>query len=464
MLSGNYLALAYDSPLQENTILPIQFGLKRWTFPFCILLTTCFGVFILPFLLPPPQVAAVSVANVAGFNNKVASLAVATLGIFVFFFSLQRPWLCLEENTTGYGRLSRRLVLVTVLICAGVISLLSYLIVISHVRYSSDAGYFIEQIGKQADYGRKLYKQVEFPYGPLIFYGPIAMRIILTPFHVSLTGAYFTTLVLEQIVGFLLVAWVINSLKILRKWKTFFFLLCAPLTLQLSFGLNYTFLRFIVPAAILVLASKLQRPWTVAACLFAGEVVSLAISPEMGFAFGAGSVVYAAYHFFTDGAAWFLGVGAPFVATTAFLIVAGDGYLDMLKLFARGLYNFIVEPLPHILVFLFAFIWLVPSVLAFLFRQGRKEAPLLVSLYILALALLPAALGRADSGHVFLNELPVYILSLVAISFFRQRQQTAWIMCVTVVILCTTYVNISVFRGSFRRRFVMKYSVMRMEI
>ena len=52
---------------------------QRWYFPLCILLATCFGVFLLPFLLPPPYLAGVSAANVAGFNNKVAALAAAAL-------------------------------------------------------------------------------------------------------------------------------------------------------------------------------------------------------------------------------------------------------------------------------------------------------------------------------------------------------------------------------------------------
>ena len=44
---------------------------RRWYFPLCILLATCFGVFLLPFLLPPPYLAGISAANVAGYNNKV---------------------------------------------------------------------------------------------------------------------------------------------------------------------------------------------------------------------------------------------------------------------------------------------------------------------------------------------------------------------------------------------------------
>ena len=73
----------------------------------------------------------------------------------------------------------------------------------------------------------------------------------------------------------------------------------------------------------------------------------------------------------------------------------------MLKLFARGIANFIVEPIPYILVFLFALVWLVPVTLARFFREGRQEAPLLAALYVFSVALLPVAFGRAEPGHVF---------------------------------------------------------------
>jgi hypothetical protein len=424
--------------------------LKDWAFPVCILLVTGFGVFVLPFLLPPPYIAGVSAANVAGFNNKVASIVAATIGIAVFCFALQRPTIKPRESNEGYGLLSRRIIIITTTLCGILLALFSYLIASSHVRYASDAGYFMDQISKHTEYGRKLYDDIEFPYGPLIFYGPILIREILSPFHISLNGAYYTTLVIEHIVGLLLVAYVLDNLPMLRKWKTLLFLLCALETIQFSFGLNYTLFRFIVPAALLIVAIKRQSAWSVAACFFIGEVISLAVSPEMGFAFGASSVAYAAYCCFIENKMWLVAMASPFLATGAFLLVAGGGYLRMLKLFAHGLYNLIVEPLPHILVFLVALVWLIPISLAFFFRERRREAPMLAALYILALALLPVAFGRADPGHVFFDGLIVFLLSFVAVSYLRPNQQTVWAACVTGSLLWTAYVNIQVYQGEWR--------------
>jgi hypothetical protein len=166
----------------------------------------------------------------------------------------------------------------------------------------------------------------------------------------------------------------------------------------------------------------------------------------MGFAFGAASVAYAGWYFFTQGAPWLIAVASPFVAVAIFLLIVGEGYLRMLKLFSQGLYNLIVEPLPHILLFLFAVVWLVPAVLAIFFRQSRQEFPLLAALYIVGLGLTPVAFGRADPGHVFLNGIPVYLLSFVAVSYVRPRQQTIWALCVAAVLVWTAWVNVRVFR------------------
>src|SRR3984893_11903954 len=108
---------------------------QRWYFPLCILLATCFGVFVLPFLLPPPYLAGISAANVAGFNNKVASLAAAALGTCVFFTALRWPRSGPEQGNADFGKLPRLLVLTTVVVCGSMVAGLSYLVAISRLPY-----------------------------------------------------------------------------------------------------------------------------------------------------------------------------------------------------------------------------------------------------------------------------------------------------------------------------------------
>jgi hypothetical protein len=340
---------------------------KRWYFPLCVLLATCFGVFVLPLLLPPPYLTGISAANVAGFNNKVASLAAAAVGTFVGFAAFSWPQPKPARRLGDFSNLPRWLVLTTVILCGSTVALLSYLIAISGQHYG-DGRYFIRQVSMHVEYGRRLYDQIELPYGPLLFYGPVIVHAMLSPLHVSTATAYYTTLVLEHVIGLLLVVYVLDHLPILRNYKIVFLLLCLLHTYPFGFGLNYTFFRFVLPIAFLVLAAKQTQPWVLGACLFAGQAASLSLSPELGFAFGASSLAYAAYYFYTAGRAWLVAVAAPFAATLIFLLLAGAGYLRMLKLFARGIANFVVEPLPYILVFLFALVWLVPLMLARFFR------------------------------------------------------------------------------------------------
>jgi len=413
---------------------------KSWYFLLCILLAACFGVFVLPFLLPPPYLAGISAANVAGFNNKVASLAAAALGTFVCFAAIRWPRPAQQRRDGDFGRVPASIVMIALVFCACMIAILSYLVAISHQHYG-DGRYFIRQITMHIDYGRKLYDQIELPYGPGLFYGPVIVHTLLSPFHASTAAAYYTTLVFEHVIGLLLVVYVLDRLPILRKWKIAFLLLCLLHTYPFGFGLNYTFFRFVLPIAFLVLAAKQTTPWPLAACLFAGQAASLSLSPEMGFAFAASSIAYATYYVFTAGRAWLVSAIAPLAATAAFLLLAGAGYLRMLKLFARGIANFVVEPIPYVLVFLFALVWLVPLMLARYFREARPETPLLAALYVFSLALLPVAFGRADPGHVFFNGIGIYLLSLVAISDAQPRQQVAWVTCVVLVLTWTAFVD-----------------------
>ncbi len=418
--------------------------------PVGIFLATCFGVFILPFFFPPPILEGLSASNVAGFNNKVASVVTAALSVLVLVLSLRSDSFAAEPSAGDYRPLCSRFILLTTLVAVGFVACFSALIAYSQFRYTNDAYYFINQISMHADYGRVLYDQIEFPYGPLLFYSPILLRGMLSPFHVSTAGAYFTTLILVHLTGMLTVGWLLNGLPMLYRWRKLFYLLCAVHTVQPCFGLNYTYFRFITPAAFLLLASRQQRQWALAATLFIGQIICLGISPEMGFGFLVSGTAYAAWYVYTEGSSRLFAAAAPLVATPVFLLYAGGGYIRMLGLFAKGVFNFVVEPLPHILLFLYALIWLIPPILAMYFQRRRKEAPLMGALYILCLALLPVAFGRADPGHVFLNEIPLFMLSLVAICWHTPGRQTVWAVCLTLVLLWSAFINVRNFRGEFQ--------------
>jgi hypothetical protein len=415
---------------------------KRWLILCAILLAACFCVFVLPFFFPPPYLKGVSVSNVAGFNNKVASVSAAMLSVLVFAIALSWPLQRDEMSAGNNGRISPSLIWIMASLSAAVLSLFSFLIVRSHLLYLRDGGYFIGKISMHIRYGQTLYEQIEFPYGPLLFYSPVAVAKMLSLFHLSITTAYYVTLVAEHVLGLLLVVYLLNSLPMLHKWKTLLFVLCGLGALQLNTGLNYTFLRFTLAPACLVFALRRKQPWQVAFCFFLGEMISLSVSPEMALAFTSASLAYAAFFCFRQGPPWIPALVAPFAGIAVFLLLVNRGYLAMLKLFALGVLNFVVEPLPHTLIFLFALVWLVPSGIALFFRRSNPDAPMLAALYVFSLALLPVAFGREDPIHVLFDGLIVFFLSMVTVSVARPSYQKAWACCVAVSFLWATYIGL----------------------
>ena len=431
--------------------MPTRF--KHWIFPCFILVATCFGVFVLPFFFPPPYLAGISVANVAGFNNKIATVVAASLSVLVLLVALQRRWPKWEHPANEYSRLSRPLVLTTIAIFSVLLTLTCWIVIRSQDRYMNDWGYFIRQISMHADYGRKVYEQIEFPYGPLIFYGPIFVRSILSPLHVSLTWSYSITLVIESIIGLLSVAYVVENLPMLRRWKAALFLICAVGAVQANLGINFTFFRFMLPPAFLVFGARRNKPWSVATCFLVGEAVSLAISPEMGVTFCVASVAYSAYLCYTKGRAWLIAAAAPLAAVAGFVLLMDRSYFLMLKLFSKGINNFVVEPLPHVLIYLFALVWLVPCLLARFFRERNPAAPMLAALYIFAVGLLPAAFGSVDPGHVFFNGIILLFLSMVAISACGPRRQTVWVVCLAGLSVWQVFLSAKLWHGQWRTAF-----------
>jgi hypothetical protein len=391
------------------------------------------------------------VSNLAGFNNEVSATAAAVLGVIVFLLALKWPQMLDAYRTEPRageedlgdepGRISRLLVSAVVLLWGGGVLLFGMEILRMGIRYEFDWGYFVDRMSVHADFGRKLYSQMEFAYGPLLLDCPLAVRAMLRPLHVSTAGAYLITFVLEVMIGLLLVAYLIDHLPMSKRWRTVIFVLLACSMMVGNMGPNYTFVRFAPHMVFLVAAWQCKRTWTAALWLFAGQAACLGMSPEIGFAFLAGSLGFGLYGFFTQGRTWTWVIAAPIVSTLLFLLVEGMPYLHRVAISAHGIYSFPVEPIPMILVFLFALVWLIPRCIARFLREQRPEGPMLAALYLMSLALLPAGFGRADPGHVYWNGIAIFLLSAVAISSKRGWMQILWGSCLAFVFLWMLNIN-----------------------
>ncbi|HZL27370.1 MAG TPA: hypothetical protein VFC39_12675 [Acidobacteriaceae bacterium] len=410
-----------------------SFTQKTWPVCLAVCAVASLAVFVLPLHVPVEFHPAVSASYIAGFNNRAASLAAAAIGGCVLLWAWYRsrgdsPFV--DRDVSG-DRISLRFSAVVIALTCIFFAVSGWLAAASHLRYLADAGYFIEQMSSHAEYGGALYTQLEFAYGPLLFYPTILLQAAM---DCGWMTAYFLTLALDQSVGLALLAYVLNELPIRGRDRRIGFVLLAVGALNPIFGLNYTLLRFITAFAILLFATRAQSLARTMFVLVAGEVLLLGISPEQGFAFLIGTVAFAALQAWRSGAKWLLVAVAPVLGAGVFLLLAGRSYLYMLHSFAKGALSLPVAPYPHLLIFLFAVVWLVPFAIGKSLRVSEPIGVRMAACYALGIGLLPAALGRCDPLHVFFNGAGLLVLSLAAIRSYSRGLRTAWIAALVLLI------------------------------
>ena len=416
---------------------------SAWISAVAFCLITFLLVFVAPFLFPPALTSSVSESNSAGFNNKLASVFAVLCACGVFTLSLKRPaWFGGTRTVFIDDRpLSKWLITLTCSVAllgtASAIAMVQY----AHVRYPRDAGYFINQMSSSLYYHQKLWSQIEFPYGPMLFYPPIALKQIFSTDRFSLQNSYYLTFLIEQAAGLGVLVYLVNRLPMKHNWRIVAFLFSASLTCQPLLGANYTLLRFLAPFGALLFSFRRRNIHAFALCLGLGELLNLSISAEMGFAFMAGAVTYVMLQSLREGMKWLLGLLAVCLAATSFLLAVGRPFLQMLLLFAGGTFNLVIRPLPFILVFLVALVWLVPSMLANRIRARDAEANTLGALFVASVALVPVAFGRADAPHVLFNGLGLFLLSCVAASRLTKSSEVIWGVCM-VIAMCTGIITI----------------------
>ena len=126
--------------------------------------------------------------------------------------------------------------------------------------------------------------------------------------------------------------------------------------------------------------------------------------------------------------------------------------------FSRGALNLPIGPYPHILVLLFALVWLVPLGLGRLLKTDAPSSPRLLAFYAASVALLPAALGRCDPLHIIFNGIGVLILSLILVSGASRPYRRAWIAAIAVLVCWNHFVNERLFEE--RNAEVLRQTVM----
>lgn len=396
-------------------------------------------LFVLPLLLPMSPVVSESASYRAGYNNTAATYAAIGLSVLIFLVAGHRKRVNQSSSASApQTPLNKQFVSAVLAASALVYAACGFIVTTSHIRYLGDAGYIIEQATVRLDTGRQLYSQIEFAYGPLLLLPTVWLSRFL---HLSVPAAYFTTLVLESTLGLLMVVYLLNAMPIRTDLKRPALLLLALGAITPHLGLNYTFFRFASPFAMLLFGFRRRTAVQCAIALAAGEALVLLTSPELGLAMAAGLVTFGLLCPWQSNWRWAATVVAPLLTLVVFLITLGQPFFHMVKQFSAGALNLPIGPYPHILIFLPALLWFVPFGLGRLVGMGDLPAETMSALFVTAVALTRAALGRSDPLHVFFDGFGIILLSLVVASRSAPRTRTAWIAAFSVLVVWTQYVN-----------------------
>lgn len=406
-------------------------------------------VFVAPWFRPTQVRQVVSDSQSVGFNNRFALFSlVAGVVLLAFLAYLRaRP----ESEADGWpGDVVRATAessenrvprwLIGVFSAAVVLETIAVLLVYRDVGFS-DAAYFIDRLYYIAN-GSRLLVDVEYSYGPLLIGPPYLIWLALRGVGVGMAQAYFVFVGVMHLVGLLATAWVLDRLDLPRLWRGVLFGTVALFTLAvITFGVNYTPIRFLAPAvAILLCVKTAERTWGVRALvLLAGVLLSFAISPEVGLVASAGLAamlvfegmgldrrpLFAAAGVLALGIAGWLGYG-----------MAGDSTSGAIS---SGAYYIPILPALPALVFTAMALcagWGVGNEVS---RGGWRANAGMLGWFTAAIVYMPAALGRADIVHLFWNGLMLTLIACAVASRLSPRVGAALSLSIALVFVAAAF-------------------------
>ena len=350
-----------------------------------------------------------------GYSNRTALVLIAVILLIAIVWKKKNGFEFPEVQPTETPGLPRRLFWITTLAAATLASLV-WLVARPGIAFQ-EAPYFLDRYSMYG-LGQHLYRDIDYSYGPLMFYLPIVFARV-TKF--SLEDAFFVTWILQWFAG-VAVLWKIVDIVVkatgLRHGRTIYLLLWIVTVMDVfAAGPNYTPLRYASGPLLALCSWRLftTRESAVPACLCAaiGSVLLLFYSPEQGIALALASIVFFALN--ASGRrhiAIALGLFAAIVAG-GLLWANSLGELAMLRAASSGAINVPIFFSAQNLTFLFA-LFVTGSAAWKAIRNHRSNPLLYVSL--IGLACMPAAFGAANPSHMFYNLLGVLISALVVLA------------------------------------------------
>lgn len=379
------------------------------------------AVFRAPYLFPPSDGLSVSYAH--GFSNRACE-AILLLFITLFAwayrgFGLTPP----TENLEPTANPSCKWLAIT-----SALSLVGCVAVWARTRDNvgpAEASYFLDRL-EMYQRGGSLYHGFEFDYGPLLFLPAVWLATLL---NLPLGDGYYLFWTTQWVLGVAALWLLVRHLPAKPAVRTPVFLLFWGL-LMLSIvdcGANYTPLRFVATPLLAIAVYRLYQSGTRMVVVFAvaasGIAFLLLYSPEQAAVFVAGTLIFfllcvsgrrpGTFALLSGLAGW----GALLAA-----VADRFGVLDTMKKVGNDPISFPLLPsfaICALLVLLVAAACLVRNALA-----QRSNHALFLYAASLSLVSFPAAFGRCDAGHIYVNLLCLYLVAVLAL--FPSAPRLAW--------------------------------------
>ena len=410
-----------------------------------ILLAGGYGVFVLPYAFPPSEPTFSSPSYMLGFSNRVAVLAtLATIGMLCLRNLLWRQAnpeavdrLFCDDSVRGAKRFPNMPKSVLWLF-VGLYLVLTFLLYacIPHLGdYGEPLGFF-PRLELGVHYHLRPYSEVEWPYGPALFYLPQWFMQASLALGGSEDLGYLICYACFTVAGLWALFFFVNKLRIKVAHRVLIFSLLCLAAYNFTLGLNGNLVRFVVPYAVLLLmhaTTSRMAPFTsrgavarlcgiAAACAVAGFLLSI----EAGIAYTVAQAAYCIHRVFYSSRAWLYALAATVVVLPLWLL-AFPGCLVLLVGFSKGSSNIPLFPGADIVLYLLTLCWLLPILLRTIFStKPGPNVPLVMAMALLILAVIPAALGRCFGLHVILNGVGAFLLAMAVIARYRPRLLAAY--------------------------------------
>lgn len=404
------------------------------------------GVFVLPYAVSA-QSGVISASSLAGYNNAAA------YGFYLMFGVLNGLLLAVLLKHRPLAPLSEVCLTVrwspTPAVWAVLITHVGFFGLLYAVKgyFPFGDGMYFQHILVRMVEGAVPYRDVNFLYGPAMLYP----AYWLTPF-VSVTAAYGLYYITIYLAGLYLLYLSVQVVTADTRAAAQIFLLFALGMFNLLIGLNYVFIRHLLPVATLFLVWGYLREPSVRKLLLAAAAlfVTLAYSIEMGvltiLALGVLGLARAVQPWWPRLAHWtcesdqaeclrpiseaipatllrpilrvaavcgsgIAGLGALFVAIDPSLRALAEALRPILS-YSAGAGNSPVYPSLPFLTLVAVSICVLALALQRLQEVGcRPHTDLLLALLALAFLLQRAAFGKPDAPHIAYSGLPMFLLA-----------------------------------------------------